>query len=88
MEDAFERRDEISGPQAIVDGGGEEWSVLSAAIRRRMDRMAGGEVLEVVSQERRSRADIPTWCYLSGHDLLHMWTDGESTRFWIRKGRQ
>ena len=86
MEEAFEYTGGIPTPQAVVDAGGEQWAVLADTILRRIDEMAVGEILEIVSQERRNRADIPVWCYLSGHDLLHMITEGGSTRFWIRKG--
>jgi TusA-related sulfurtransferase len=85
-EGALEWVDEIPVPQAVVDGGGEEWAVLGEVIRRRLGQMERGEILEIVSEERRNRTDIPAWCYLTGHDLLHMFTDGDSTRFWIRKG--
>jgi TusA-related sulfurtransferase len=72
-------------PVAMIDGGGEPWERLGAAITRRMAQLAPGEVLEVVSDERRSRADVPTWCYLAGYELLWMAVDKDTARFWIRK---
>ena len=87
MEEAVEWADGTPLPQAIVDAGGEHWAVLGDTIMRRLSHMAIGEILEIVSQERRNRADIPVWCDLSGHELLHMITEGESTRFRIRKGQ-
>lgn len=87
MDGAHARAEDLPAPDAVVDGGGEPWTVLGESITRRLEQMAVGEVLEIVSQERRNRADIPTWCYLSGHELLHMWTERDTTRFWIRKER-
>jgi TusA-related sulfurtransferase len=72
-------------PAAIIDGGGEPWERLGVAIARRMEQLGAGDVLEVVSDERRARADVPSWCYLAGYDLLWMAVEKETARFWIRK---
>lgn len=85
MEPAFEEVEVLPPPQAVVDGGDAEWAMLGAAVSRRLADMAEGEVLEIVSSERRNRADVPAWCYLSGHDLVQMQIQGEVARFWIKK---
>ncbi|GAC1526156.1 MAG: hypothetical protein NVS2B16_34510 [Chloroflexota bacterium] len=85
MESAFEEAHVLPVPQAVVDGGDAEWAVLSEAVMRRLADMAEGDVLEIGSSERRNRADVPAWCYLTGHDLLQMRIEGEIARFWIRK---
>jgi TusA-related sulfurtransferase len=72
-------------PIAIVDGGGEPWERLGAAIQRHMEQLRGGEVLEVISADARARADVPTWCYLAGYDLMWMTVQRDNARFWIRK---
>lgn len=85
MESAFDEADVLPLSQAIVDAGDAEWTVLSATVSRRLAEMADGEVLEIVSAARRNRADVPAWCYLSGHELVQMRIAGNIARFWIRK---
>lgn len=72
-------------PHPIVDAGGEEWPVVRRSIERRMDGLAVGDLLEVISGQRRNRADIPTWCFLVGHDLVRLLATESTTWFWIRK---
>lgn len=88
MEVAERWPDRALSPDAVLDGGGEEWSVLERAMQRSIDRISEGDVLEVVSEDRRSRGTIPAWCLLYGHELLEVFSDDHSTRFWVRKGRQ
>lgn len=86
MEDAYPWPEEIPVPQVVIDGGDEEWPLLGEVVTRRVEGMAPGDVLEVVSHNRRNRADIPAWCYLHGHDLVSMQAQGDTAWFWIRKG--
>jgi tRNA 2-thiouridine synthesizing protein A len=87
MEDALAWLDDVPLlPDAILDAGNEAWVILGHAIRRRLNQMAVGETLEVVSADPRARADIPTWCLLSGHELIQLLTGARGARFWIRKG--
>lgn len=69
----------------MLDGGGETLITLGGLIQKRMGELARGEVLEIASTEPSTRAGIPPWCRLEGHDLLDMEVQGYSTRFWIRK---
>jgi TusA-related sulfurtransferase len=72
-------------PRAILDAGGETGALLSHAIDRRMSEMAPGQVLQIISLDPRSRADVASWCRSSGNLLVHLQQDGNETWFWIRK---
>lgn len=70
---------------AILDAGGELAASLSGSMHRCLGDLAVGQVLEVVSREPGSRLQIPTWCRLTGHELLVTHHTGSDTLFWIRK---
>lgn len=78
--------DSRSLPDAVLDGGGEEWSVLGAAIERCLAVLVPTQLLEVLSQDGEARAVIPAWCSRRGHDLVATTIDGAIERFVIRKG--
>lgn len=88
MEASYPWPGEVPMPQAVIDGGSEDWAVLGELVQRRVDELAEGDVLEITTQDRRNRADIPAWCYLHGHELVSMRAQGETAWFWIRKGRR
>ncbi len=72
-------------PHSIVDAGAEEWPAVRRSIERRMQGLTVGELLEVISSQRRNRVEIPIWCFLVDHDLLRLLATESTTRFWIRK---
>lgn len=73
-------------PRAVLDAGGEIWAALSGGVGRLLDEIAGGAVLEIISREPSTRADIPAWCISAGHEMVRLLEEGNTTRFWIRKG--
>lgn len=78
----------LDSPRAVLDAGGETWITLRDLIWRRITDLATGEVLQIISLEPSTRADVAEWCRHAGQDLLHMATEGDETRFWIRKNGQ
>jgi TusA-related sulfurtransferase len=86
METAEQWADRAPVPDAVLDGGEEEWNVLLQAIERSLARMTSGDALEIVSQDPRTRATVPAWCLLHGHDLLRTVAEGSCTCFLVRKG--
>lgn len=74
-------------PQAICDGGDLDCgSGLLLMIKKAMDPLSGGEVLEVRSRERTVSEDLPAWCRMVDHQFLGSVPGDNTTRYFIKKG--
>jgi TusA-related sulfurtransferase len=76
---------DYSRPNAVLEAGGEASDVLMAAMARRIEKMAPGQILQVVSQASNAQMDAVAWCHVTGHELLALVVDDGSAQFWIRK---
>ena len=47
--------------------------------------MKTGEVLEVVSDDKRIKLDMPEWCRTTGHEFLGMEEKGKEIRVYVKK---
>lgn len=72
-------------PHSVLEGGGENASILLTAISRGMDGLPCGKVLEVVSLVPQVQVDVIVWCHVNGNELIALLRNDEQTRFWIRK---
>lgn len=61
------------------DAGDMGCGELVLALRMRLREMPG-KVLKVVARDGGAPADLPAWCGMTGHALLH----AEPPTFWIR----
>lgn len=77
----------LPAPDAICDGGDLDCgSGLLLIIRTAMSPLSPGAHLLVKSRERSVREDLPAWCRLVGHTLVHdHGTEGATWHFLIRK---
>ncbi|WML42789.1 OsmC family protein [Neobacillus sp. PS3-40] len=74
-------------PQAVCDGGDLDCgSGLLLIIKKAMDPLSGGQVLEVRSRERTVAEDLPAWCRMVNHEFLGSEPGENTTRFFLRKG--
>lgn len=55
--------------------------------REALKPMAVGEVLEMLSDDPASEADMQSWTQRTGHELLDVVKDGAVFRFLVRKIR-
>jgi len=55
--------------------------------REALRHMAAGEILEMISDDPGSEADMKSWSARTGNDLLEMERDGAVFRFFVRKIR-
>ena len=55
--------------------------------REALRHMAAGEILEMISDDPGSEADMKTWSARTGNDLLGIERDGPVFRFFVRKTR-
>lgn len=45
---------------------------LVLELRLRMRQLASGQVLRLIARDPGAPADIPAWCRMTGHALLHI----------------
>lgn len=77
----------MENPKAVCDGGDLDCgSGLLLIIKKAMDPLLNGEVLEVRSRERTVADDLPAWCRMVNHEFLGSEPGDNTTRYFIRKG--
>ena len=52
-------------------------------LRLRMRQLASGQVLRLIARDPGAPADIPAWCRMTGHTLLH--TDPAALTYFIQR---
>lgn len=72
-------------PRAILVASGDALCEFGDLMRRRLDELADGQVLEVISRDPTLCADIPEWCARIGHELLAANETSPDVHFWIKK---
>jgi 5-methyltetrahydropteroyltriglutamate--homocysteine methyltransferase len=75
-------------PSASFDGGDLDCgNGLLLLIRKHIDPLPVGGLLEIRSRERSVDEDLPAWCRMTGNDLVHSMSVGTERRFLVCKGR-
>lgn len=70
----------------VLDAKGLVCPMPVLRTRKMLDELKSGEVLEVITTDPASRADIPALVDRLGHELLEVGENGESSFFFrIRK---
>lgn len=54
-------------------------------IKKAMDTINSGEILEVLATDKGTMSDIPAWTKSGGHTLLEQKTEGDTLYFYIQK---
>jgi TusA-related sulfurtransferase len=70
---------------AILDSPGTACAYLTPLIKESMAPLTTGQVLEVVSDDPSSRQGVQAWSRMKGNPLIACVTDGENSRFFLRK---
>ncbi|CEG26523.1 sulfurtransferase TusA family protein [Bacillus sp. B-jedd] len=74
-------------PHAVCDGGDLDCgSGLLLIIKKAIDPLAAGEILEVRSRERTVADDLPAWCRMVDHIFLGSQPGDNTSRYFIQKG--
>lgn len=70
----------------FLDAVGEACGAVTPVIKQALSGLQPGQVLEVSTHDSATRAGVPAWCRLTGHQLVETRVEeGACTRFWIRK---
>ena len=73
-------------PNRTVDASGLACPMPIVRTRQAIDDLASGDVLEVISTDRGSLTDIPSWADTLGHTLVDARQDGDKFVYLIKKG--
>ncbi len=75
-------------PTASFDGGDLDCgNGLLLLIRKYLDPLENGQLLEIISTETSVEADLPSWCRLTSNELVSWIKTGKRRSFLICKGR-
>lgn len=58
-------------PAAEWDAGELGCGELVLELRLRIRQLASGDILRLIAHDPGAPADIPAWCRMTGHPLLH-----------------
>lgn len=74
-------------PDVGFDGGEMDCgNGLLILIRRHIDPLMEGQLLEIRSRESSVETDLPAWCRLTGNELVSWTRDGEQRSYLVSKG--
>ena len=73
-------------PTRTVDASGLACPMPIVRTSQAIDDLASGDVLEVISTDRGSITDIPSWADTLGHTLVDAREDGDKFVYLIKKG--
>ncbi len=80
--------DETLQPDVSFDGGDLDCgNGLLLLIRKHIDPLPRGGLLEIRSTEISVDEDLPAWCRLTGNDLVTWSKDGRQRKFLVCKGK-
>ena len=74
-------------PKASFDGGDLDCgNGLLLLIRKHIDPLAPGELLEIRSRELSVDEELPAWCRMTGNELVSRFREGKESSFLVSKG--
>ena len=76
----------MTEPTRTLDASGLACPMPIVRTRQAIDELASGDVLEVISTDRGSLTDIPSWADSLGHTLVHSRQEGDRFFYLIKKG--
>ena len=77
----------LPSPDAILDGGNLDCgNGLLLLIRKQIDPLDAGQILEIRSTEQSVAEDLPAWCRMTGNELVFATREDSQLRFLVSKG--
>jgi len=77
----------VVNPDKHIDCTGLFCPIPIVMTRQAIEGMSTGDVLEMLSDDPASDADMRTWAQHSGHELVEMTQRGSVYRFLVRKAQ-
>ena len=76
----------MTEPTRTVDASGLACPMPIVRTRQSIDELTTGDVLQVISTDRGSQTDIPSWSETLGHTLLDAREEDGKFVYLIKKG--
>ncbi|MBM4763000.1 sulfurtransferase TusA family protein [Bacillus sp. B15-48] len=73
-------------PKLTYDAGPTGCGELIMNLFLTMKKMESSDIIEVISYDPGAREDLPAWCRLQKHTLLHREDNGKISHYFIEKG--
>ncbi|MDA7980787.1 MAG: hypothetical protein MPJ50_18685 [Pirellulales bacterium] len=74
-------------PHVSFDGGDLDCgNGLLLLIRKHIDPLPAGGLLEILSSESSVREDLPAWCRLTGNEMVSLQAQGDRNSYLVSKG--
>ncbi|MCM3744430.1 sulfurtransferase TusA family protein [Sporosarcina luteola] len=70
----------------VLDAKGLACPMPVVRARKTMKEMETGEILEIQTTDKGSRADLTAWAKSGGHEMIDQKEDAGVFTFWIKKG--
>ncbi len=80
--------EEIMKETTTLDCSGMMCPMPVLKTRKKIDELAPGEILLMISTDPGSRPDMEAWTKKTGHALLKTESEEKIFRFWIRKEKE
>lgn len=69
----------------VLDAKGLSCPMPIVRIKKAMDALQPGEILEVLATDKGASSDIPAWTKSRGHQILDQTIEGDVIKFFIKK---
>ncbi|MCE7793964.1 sulfurtransferase TusA family protein [Salipaludibacillus sp. CUR1] len=69
----------------ILDAKGLACPMPVVKVKKEMDQLNEGEILEVHVTDKGAKADLPAWAKSSGNELLQDAEEDGILKFWFKK---
>ncbi|MSP78288.1 MAG: sulfurtransferase TusA family protein [Dehalococcoidia bacterium] len=73
-------------PDLVVDASKTLCPTPVLRAKSGMDKLQKGQVMKLVATDPGSKADIPSFARMGGHELLSTEQAGQTFVYWLRKG--
>ena len=77
----------VFNPDKQIDCTGLYCPIPVVKTREAIGHMAPGQLLEMLSDDPASEADMKSWARITGHELVAVDREGPVYRFFVRKAR-
>jgi len=72
-------------PHKTLDASGLNCPLPVLKTKKALEELEPGQILEVISTDPGSKADIPAFCKRTGHQLLEVKEEGGKFYYYIKK---
>ena len=69
----------------VLDTKGLACPMPVVKVKKEMDKLKSGDILEVHATDRGAKADLPAWAKSSGDELLKDTEEDGIFKFWFKK---